>query len=215
MKGFNDSDKPTWRRLYTPSILCNELACLIRAMGLSCVSVCGHDLGAIIGWLFVHTNPDLVSRFICVSAPHPNLFWNNINTLSQPAINKSWLRLCQLPWIPEIEHTRPDSNFLERCLSHMNRGYSEKNNIKSDVKCDEFYETIMEAYRYIFSRRLDWTGPFNYYRNLPHYRVRGATISCPCLIITGNAVSLRESLLKGYSMFNYSCRTLSFSHWRR
>lgn len=96
--------------------------------------------------------------------------------------------MIQLPYIPEMEHTRPDSNFLERSLSHMNRGFSEKSNIKTDVKCDEFYETIMDAYRYVFSRlRSDWSGPFNYYRNLPFYRVReGSTISCPCLIITGN-----------------------------
>lgn len=187
LKGFNDSDKPSWRRDYQPAKICSELAAFVRALNISSVSLIGHDLGALIGYLFVHTNPDLVNRFICVSAPHPNLFWSNINAHSKKsAINLTWLRLIQLPFIPEIEHTRPDSNFLDRCLSHMNR-YGEKSNI-GDLKSDEFYATTMDAYRYVFSRlRSDWSGPFNYYRNLPFVRVReGCTISCPCLIITGN-----------------------------
>ena len=186
LKGFNDSDKPSWRRDYKPHKICNELSSFIRALNLSSVSIIGHDLGALIGYLLIHTHPDLVNRFICVSAPHPNLFWNNVNTHSKKyAINLTWLRLIQLPYIPEMEHTRVDNNFLERCLSHMTN--KEKGNM-NNIKCDEFYETIMDAYRYVFSRlKSDWSGPFNYYRNLPFYRVKeGSSISCPCLIITGN-----------------------------
>lgn len=141
-------------------------------MNATSVSLCGHDLGALIGWLFVHEHPDLVNRFICVSAPHPNLFWNNINSLS-PTINGSWLRLVQLPCIAELEHTRPDSRFLDRCLSHLR---DDKKNL-----------ALVDAYGYVFSRKSDWTGPLNYYRNWPFYRVKdGATIACPCLIVTGN-----------------------------
>lgn len=183
LKGFNDSDKPIWRNHYKPKTICRELANLVRSFHCNSVSIIGHDLGALIGWMFAHTNPDLVNKFVCVSAPHPNLFWNR---LSAPGINNSWLRFIQVPFIAEMEHTRADSKFLERCLPHLYRD-EKKGNAKTDEDGD-FHEQIVEAYRYVFSRKSDWSGPFNYYRNFPFYRIQqGVTIPCPCLIVTGNA----------------------------
>lgn len=49
LKGFNDSDKPQWRKDYTPQIICDELLQFIKSMGANSVTIIGHDIGAVIG----------------------------------------------------------------------------------------------------------------------------------------------------------------------
>lgn len=49
LKGFNDSDKPQWRKEYTPYKLCDELLQFIKSLGSNSVTIIGHDIGAIIG----------------------------------------------------------------------------------------------------------------------------------------------------------------------
>lgn len=48
-------------------------------------------------------------------------------------------------------------------------------------------QCLSHAYKYLFNRTVDWTGPLNYYRNFPFYKIRESeTIRCPTLIVTGN-----------------------------
>lgn len=135
-------------------------------------------------WIFAHTHPENIDRFISVSASHPNLMWNNLHSKSQ--INDSWLKFIQIPYLPEIEITRSDSAFVEKALPH----------IQNDIKNTPIYginetpiEQIankMDAYKYVFSRKSDWIGPLNYYRNFPFYKIKaGETVRCPCLIVIG------------------------------
>lgn len=51
LKGFNDSDKPQWRKEYTPYKICDELLQFIKSLGSNTVSIIGHDIGAVIGWV--------------------------------------------------------------------------------------------------------------------------------------------------------------------
>lgn len=127
-------------------------------------------------------HPDNVDKFISVSAPHPNLMWNNLQAKSP--INDSWLKFVQLPYLPERCLSRQDSQFLDKSMPHIQMdGKSSRNGI---VNGDDLIATQRNAYKYVFSQRNDWTGPLNYYRNFPFYRVKaGETIRCPCLIITG------------------------------
>lgn len=73
-----------------------------------------------------------------------------------------------------MELTRYDSMHLEKNLNHLKIQNRQKES------------TIIDAYKYVFMRKNDWTGPLNYYRNLPFYRIKdGEILRCPCLIITG------------------------------
>lgn len=190
MKGFNDSDKPIFRQMYTPKKICEELRQFVFSLGYHSTTIIGHDIGAVIGWFFAHTNPDTVERFICVSASHPNLIWNNLQP--KGAINNTWLKLVQLPFIAEIEHSNSYSNFVEKCFKTTN---PDKNSMavmslkKSEEKFDnEGSFNVIDTYKYVFNRRSDWTGPLNYYRNFPFYRIKeGSAVRCPVLIVTGNA----------------------------
>lgn len=49
LKGFNDSDKPQWRKEYTPYKICDELLQFIKSLGSNSVIIVGHDFGAVIG----------------------------------------------------------------------------------------------------------------------------------------------------------------------
>ncbi|XP_037915535.1 epoxide hydrolase 4-like [Hermetia illucens] len=193
MKGFNDSDKPIWRQVYTPKKICEELRQFVFSFGYHTTTIIGHDIGAVIGWFFAHTNPDNIDRFICVSASHPNLIWNNLHP--KAVINNSWLQFVQLPLLPEVDHSRSYSNFLEKCLK---TSQAESNSTKTVVSLVRrpsengfekgFDVNWLDTYKYVFNRRSDWTGPFNYYRNFPFYRIKeGCIVRCPVLIITGNA----------------------------
>uniref|UniRef100_A0A7G3AYE4 Putative soluble epoxide hydrolase n=1 Tax=Lutzomyia longipalpis TaxID=7200 RepID=A0A7G3AYE4_LUTLO len=201
LKGFNDSDKPMWRREYGLERVCRELVDFIHSLNVNSVTLMGHDLGGILGWILAHTNPLVINRLICVSAPHPNLIWSNLESSKVP-INSAWIKFIQLPYLPEVEHVRPDSNFLERNFTHVDntRAKSKYNNLQPLNGSSNEKGHILDAYRYIFSRHEDWNGPLNYYRNLPFYRIRegSSLIVCPCLIVTGNSDPLfrLESLIK-------------------
>lgn len=101
-------------------------------------------------------------------------------------MNDSWLKFVQIPYLPEIELTRNDSQFIEKTLTHV------QNDIKNtpiyglnDTPIEQIANKL-DAYKYVFSRKSDWTGPLNYYRNFPFYRIKaGETVRCPCLIVIG------------------------------
>ncbi|XP_055383635.1 epoxide hydrolase 4-like [Condylostylus longicornis] len=248
LKGFNDSDKPNWRNFYKPEKICEELKQFIFSLGYNTTTIIGHDLGALIGWYFAHTNPDNIERFICISTPHPNLIWDNLNT--KCIMNRTWLKFIQLPYIPELDHSSRYSNFLEKCLSKILLDksstttaaskilYSKKstsntnlinnlylNNINNQLifdgkNFDQIYtkDNLKDCYKYIFSRRNDWTGPLNYYRSFPFYRIKeNCIIKCPVLLITGNEDDYYrlESIIKSTDYCNNSIVKIieACGHW--
>lgn len=93
-------------------------------------------------WLFAHTNPDNVDRLISVSAPHPNLIWDNLQ--SNSAISDYWLKFIQLPYLPEI-HFHSDSRFIESMLPHLNR---ESKYIQNESVVQQIPKKI-DAYKYV------------------------------------------------------------------
>lgn len=113
--------------------------------------------------------------------------WDHLQSKSQ--INNNWLKFIQCPYLPESELSQSESIFLEKCLSHLGQ---EKRVIKSaygtkNVDDMTINNNTLDPYKYVFNRKSDWTGPLNYYRNFPFYKIAdGKTIRCPCLIITGN-----------------------------
>lgn len=78
LKGFGDSDKPLSRRSYKLEVLLEELTIFTSSLGITRCSIVGHDLGALLGWYLVHLNPDLVVKFVAISCPHPNVYWDDI-----------------------------------------------------------------------------------------------------------------------------------------
>ena len=78
LKGFGDSDKPMWRSNYRVDKLLCELRELISALGATSCTIIGHDLGALLGWYLTHQCPDMVKKFVAISCPHPNVYWDDL-----------------------------------------------------------------------------------------------------------------------------------------
>ncbi|CAG9826289.1 unnamed protein product [Diabrotica balteata] len=168
LKGFGDSDKPAWRSSYRIKIILEEIKDFIHALGVSECDVIGHDLGGLVGWYLVHQHPGLVKKFIAVSCPHPNVYWKNLISASKVAYQ--WLNFVQIPYLPEIDALKEDVKIINQYHKHLPQN-----------------DIYLEAYKYVFSRQEDWTGPINYYRNLPFLKIQenGIHITNTVVLITG------------------------------
>lgn len=128
----------------------------------------GHDLGALIGWYLVHQYPHVVTKFFSVSCPHPNVYWQNLTSTGKYPYQ--WLNFVQMPYLPEIDALKEDVKIINQYHKHLP---------PNDI--------YLEAYKYAFSRQEDWTGPINYYRNLPFHKIQEGTenITSTVILITG------------------------------
>uniref|UniRef100_A0A1B6CNS7 AB hydrolase-1 domain-containing protein n=1 Tax=Clastoptera arizonana TaxID=38151 RepID=A0A1B6CNS7_9HEMI len=183
LKGFGDSDKPSSRWSYRLEKILNELHDLIVAIGGQRCTVIAHDLGALLGWYLVHMYPQMIEKFVTLSCPHPNLYWTHLPHAS--SFNKNWIHYSQLPYLPETEALNNDLNIINKCYQHL----TSKTN----------HEPYLNAYKYCFSRKEDWSGPINYYRNLPFSRINAKKkVDVPSMLLVGtrdSSVTL-ESVIK-------------------
>ncbi|KAJ8681511.1 hypothetical protein QAD02_017303 [Eretmocerus hayati] len=88
------------------------------------------------------------------------------------------MHFSRLPFLPEIDVLKEDLSVINDTFKHL---HIEKREIEKDY---------VEAYKYTFSRKEDWTGPINYYRNLPYTRLaanNNQQIAARTLLIVGNA----------------------------
>ncbi|EFN84557.1 epoxide hydrolase 4 [Harpegnathos saltator] len=172
LKGFGDSDKPSNKRSYKVEIIINELKQFILALGVKTCSIIGHDLGGLLGWYMVALHGDLIYKFVAISSPHPNLYWNRVSGNS--TLDRKWIHFSRLPFLPEIDALKEDLSIINDTFQHLQ--------IRNEL--DKKY---VEAYKYTFSRKEDWTGPINYYRNFPFIKLNiHEQIDNKMLLIVGN-----------------------------
>lgn len=93
LKGFSDSDKPAMRHNYRPNTICSEIKDFLDALDIKTVTIIGHDLGGLIGWIFALKLPDYVSKLIVISAPHPNFYWQPSKTA---LVTRNWFTMVQV-----------------------------------------------------------------------------------------------------------------------
>ncbi|XP_014213906.1 epoxide hydrolase 4-like isoform X2 [Copidosoma floridanum] len=171
LKGFGDSDKPLNKSSYRIETLIDELKQFILSLGEKSCSIIGHDLGGLLGWYMAAIHQDVVCKLICISSPHPNFYWNTISGETIFSRNT-------LPFLPEIDVLKEDLAVINDTYKHLQL---------TEQKSNKDY---VEAYKYAFSRKEDWTGPINYYRNLPYTRLGrdgNQQITTKTLLIVGNA----------------------------
>ncbi|XP_032673495.1 epoxide hydrolase 4-like [Odontomachus brunneus] len=173
LKGFGDSDKPFNRRFYKVEIILDELKEFILALGVKTCSIIGHDLGGLLGWYMVALHGDLVYKFVAISSPHPNLYWNRVSGNS--TLDRKWIHFSRLPFLPEIDALKEDLSIINDTFQHL------------QISQNEPGKNYVEAYKYTFSRTEDWTGPINYYRNFPFIKLNILKqIDNKTLLIVGN-----------------------------
>uniref|UniRef100_R4G7V6 Putative soluble epoxide hydrolase n=1 Tax=Rhodnius prolixus TaxID=13249 RepID=R4G7V6_RHOPR len=171
MKGFGDSDKPQSKSSYGVQKLAKEFNDLITLLGYRRCIIIGHDIGALFGWFIVHLYPDIVEKFVAISAPHPNLYWSTLPSTSE--FNLRWVQFCQLPELPELKALDGNLTILNKVYPHL----------VNNSRCQEY----LEAYKYAFARKEDWTGAINYFRTFPYWRLNiYESYQVSTLLIAGN-----------------------------
>lgn len=201
LKGFGDSDKPLNKRSYKIEILIDELKQFIFALGAKNCSIIGHDLGGLLGWYMTAIHDDVICKFIAISSPHPNVYWNVMS--GESVFSSKWMHFSRLPFLPEIDVLKEDLSVINDTFKHLRMSEREKKNV------------YVEAYKYTFSRKEDWTGPINYYRNLPYTRLgtnNNQQIAIRSLLIVGNSdpsVSLESIVQSTEYVEKFSVKVVS------
>ncbi|XP_029031967.1 epoxide hydrolase 4-like isoform X1 [Osmia bicornis bicornis] len=175
LKGFGDSDKPATKRSYRIEVLIEELKQFILTLGVRQCSIIGHDLGGLLGWYMVALYGDMIHKFVVISCPHPNFYWNRVTGNS--VFDLKWMHFSRLPFLPEIDALKEDLSIINDAFQHLQL---------DEINTEKNY---VEAYKYAFSRKEDWTGAINYFRNLPFIRLNTDSSEQICtrtLLIVGN-----------------------------
>lgn len=175
LKGFGDSDKPATKRSYRIEVLIEELKQFIFTLGVRQCSIIGHDLGGLLGWYMVALHEDMIQKFVVISCPHPNFYWNRMTGNS--VFDIKWMHFSRLPFLPEIDALKEDLSIINDAFQHL------------QLDAIDTEKNYVEAYKYAFSRKEDWTGAINYYRNLPFIRLNTDSSEQICtrtLLIVGN-----------------------------
>lgn len=113
LRGVGGSDH-TPRGYDLPS-LADDVAGVIGALGEARAVVVGHSWGGLVGWTLAALRPDLVDRFVAVSAAHPRALRRRALTSLQ-ASRFGWALRMQLPWLPERHLVADDAAFVEQLL---------------------------------------------------------------------------------------------------
>ncbi len=97
LRGYNLSDKPSGVEAYAFPKLIGDIEAVIKAEGRTNAIIIGHDWGAAISWQLAMTRPDLVSRLIILSVPHPAGFAREMATNKAQQAGSQYARNFQQP----------------------------------------------------------------------------------------------------------------------
>jgi len=92
LRGYNQSDKPKGVEPYAMKHLIGDVAAVVTHLGVSKVTLLGHDWGGAIAWQVAINRPDLVERLIVLSTPHPRGFVRELQNNRQQKDNSQYAR---------------------------------------------------------------------------------------------------------------------------
>lgn len=179
LRGFAYSDKPDLppEQGYTDAVMADDLAALVRALGLERVSVVAHDFGAVWTQRFARAHAELLEKLVLFNPPYPGI---GGRWFEMPQIFESWyLVFHQQPWAEELVGATRAS--IETYLRHFLRHWSHDTDVFTGEEVAEF----VEAYSQPGAVR----GGFNCYRAA--FRTAGQLadtrpIAAPTLILWGD-----------------------------
>ena len=137
-RGFGESDAPAGRHHYVIDRLVDDIAALLRALGVAePVHVVGHDWGAVVTWCLAMTRPTLLRSAVAISVGHPReyalagleqkikglytLGWQFTGLAERWLVARDWARLRH--WLrqhPDPESCLRDLARAERLTAGLN-----------------------------------------------------------------------------------------------
>lgn len=150
-RGYNLSDKPRGVAAYDLDVLARDIVGLADHFGAKTFSLVGHDWGAIVGWWLAQNYPDRVAKFVSISAGHPAVWRERME--SDPAQRRlsTYVRMFRIPWFPEFIIKRKNFDAIAGAITSTARP-----NLVSDAE--------LTRYREAWSQPGAITGGLNWYR---------------------------------------------------
>jgi pimeloyl-ACP methyl ester carboxylesterase len=154
LRGYGETERP--RDGYDVFTLTDDIAALIRALGLDRPVLVSHDWGGALAWIFAHRYSHLVKRFAVVNCPHPRtlvravLHFEDFQTIRIP-----WVPIFEIPWLPEL--------FLSTALGRwvLKLSFTIREGRKGTMDVSLVDELVAR-----FQRPADVRPPIQYYREM-------------------------------------------------
>jgi len=137
LRGYGASDKPP--RGYDVYTLAADVAGLVRALGERDAVIVGHDWGGLLAWAVATFHPEVVSKLVILSMPHPLRLRAQIAVDPRGQLRASWYVFAfQAPWWAERLLVKDDAERVSRLLHDWGGpGYP-------DAESDRLYRTAMQ-----------------------------------------------------------------------
>jgi pimeloyl-ACP methyl ester carboxylesterase len=100
-RGYNLSDKPRGAVAYDLDELAKDILGLADYFGARTFLLAGHDWGGIVGWWLAQNYPDRVERFVSISAGHPAVWRERMESDPEQRRKSTYVRMFRMPWFPE------------------------------------------------------------------------------------------------------------------
>lgn len=179
LRGCGDSDTPSLRTQYTIDIITEDIVHLIGSLGRDSAHLVCAGVGGQVGWRMVQRYPGLVSKMVLVHSPHPYIVQQQIHSLWSNYLKLWYLFFLKLPLLPEYAALLNDNDLIDKILKPL-------------IRTKAVSEQEIEAYKFTFSRREDWTGALHHLRQI-RVTAGGAdegppeVVTVPVLLIMGDA----------------------------
>ena len=174
LRGYNETDKPRGVRHYKGTVLADDVAELVRALGEKDAHVVGHDWGGAVAWIAAANHPASVRTLSILNCPHPTQMRNHLLRGNLKQLRRSWyMFFFQLPFLPERAILRDGASFVEPAF----RGWSRNKAAFRDEDLDRFRKAVQVPGAL--------TAALNYYRAAFRYPFAGPKekIAAPTLVI--------------------------------
>jgi epoxide hydrolase 4 len=174
-RGINLSDKPRSIAAYDIDILARDVLGVADRYGAQTFFLAGHDWGAIVGWWLAQNYPDRVARFVAISAGHPAIWRERMESDPEQRRKSAYVKLFRIPWLPEFAIRRKNFEALAAAVTATAR--------PGTVSAAD-----LARYREAWSQKGAIRGGLNWYRAILRRRFpywNQIRISVPVLAIWG------------------------------
>lgn len=201
---------------YRIAKLADDIAGVIRSLGVPQVVLMAHDWGGAVCWHVAHLYPNLLSQLIIACAPHPKIFSKNMDWNQ---FLRSWyVFLFQVPMIPELGLWARDFALVDEMFTKPPMGVRRPGAMTQED---------IEGYKKELARPGALTSALNYYRGVVVDSSYGMgpemtealrqKLTVPTLCIWADAdVALGPQLLQGLEKYVENLRVVTLedcSHW--
>ncbi|WP_076857628.1 alpha/beta fold hydrolase [Bradyrhizobium mercantei] len=152
-RGYNLSDKPSNVAAYDLNSLARDVLGLADHFERRRFAIVGHDWGAAVGWWIATCHAERLEQFVALSAPHPSVWREAMQSHPEQRRKSQYVRFFQLPRLPEA-------------LLRLRRFKALADAVRQRARPDTVTAAALDRYRAAWRAPGALTGMLNWYRAL-------------------------------------------------